>query len=548
MLKINNDFLASHECSLETESPSNLTLDMDSFDMKDEPHRALLELFTKKSVEKVHEDGKKTGNLEFGDELRKLTMKLLSHGIAATAINIFYDSLFEMFEKSFNADTKTKPPSRKWINNQRDLIELLCNQQIEEEIAGAESLTLVHDGTTVNRDGTKLVTAGVITETCKFIAVESRVVPDGTAETGAQSIIGSLTKETIKKTDRILCDTANTATKTSRLLAEQMRQVAADEKERGTLACSLHTRQNQSKNHDDANSQQFKQYFLDVQVLFSKRQGQGWRREDISQSLRDLLALQQPLCSNSSKRFLSNLGCRLGTSGHNSLVTLLHKDLILQLVTDEQKIKSNKDSPQSQLNRLQRVEFLLNDMNWPWTATILGINVMFLYCLTNRLAKLESNQLSLTEKKQIIKQIYSQYDQIIKSHDCYEELRRLAIQISDVDFQDGLTTVDNCWEELSQEERQRLSDQVKTGSIKALEKVKKDQDRLLKLNDSDELFVTTNRRAESVFATYKGLEKFFIAMSPHRLEFLSRAKINKVSTNIRYLFINHRSGLRMVLQ
>ena len=104
---------------------------------------------------------------------------------------------------------------------------------------------------------------------------------------------------------------------------------------------------------------------------------------------------------------------------------------------------------------------------------------MFLYCLTNRLAKLESNQLSLTEKKQVIKEIYSQYDRIINSHDCYEELRRLAIQISDCDFQDGLTTVDNCWEQLSQEERQRLSDQVKTGSIKALEKIKKDQNRPL---------------------------------------------------------------------
>ena len=398
-------------------------------------------------------------------------------------------------------------------------------------------MTLVHDGTTVNRDGSKLVTAGVVTENCKFIAIESRVVSDGTAETGAQSIIGSLTKEAIDKTERILCDTAHTATKTSRLLAEQMKLIANDEKERETIACGLHTRSNQSKNHDDSNSPQFKQYFLDVQVLFSKRQGQGYRREDISQSLRDLLALQQPICSNSAKRFLSNLGCRLGTAGHNSLVTLLHRDLILNLVSDEQKIKKHKESPQSQLNRLQRVEFMLNDMNWPWTATILGINVMFLYSLTNPLAKLESNKLSLTEKKQVILDIYSKYDQVTKSHDCYEELRRLSIQIGDVDFQDALTTVDNCWDELSPEERVRLSEQVKAGSLKALDKIKKDQDRLLKLDDSDRLFVTTNRRAESVFATYKGLEKFFIAMSPHRLEFLSRAKINKVTSNTLSIYL-----------
>ena len=375
------------------------------------------------------------------------------------------------------------------------------------------------------------MTAGVVTENCKFIAIESRVVPDGTAETGAQSIIGSLTKENIEKTERILCDTAHAATKTSRLLAEQMKLIANDGKKRETFACGLHTRSNQSKNHDDSNTPQFKQYFLDVQVLLSKRQGQGYRREDISQSFRDLLALQQPICPNSSKRFLSNLGCRLGTAGHNSLVTLLHRDLILKLVNDEQKIKKDKDSPQSQLNRLQRVEFMLNDMNWAWTATILGINSMFLYTLTNPLAKLESNQLSLTEKKKLILDIYSKYDQIIKSHDCYEELRRLSIQIADVDFQDGLTTVDKCWDESSPEERVSLSQQVKTGSIKALDKIKKDQDRLLKLDNSDGLFVTTNRRAESVFATYKGLEKFFIAMSPHRLEFLSRAKINKVTSN-----------------
>ena len=519
--------LASTESCLEEETPSNLTMDMDSFALEEDPHQALLGLFAKKSVVKTHDDGKNTGNLEFGSDIRKLTIKLLSHGIAATAIKVFYDSLYEMFEKSFNANTKSKPPAWSWINSQRDLIELLCNQQIEEEISTAQSLTLVHDGTTVNRDGAKLMTAGVINQDCKFIAIESRVVPDGTAETGANSVIGSLTREAIEKTDRILCDTAHTATKTSRLLAEKMQIVANDEKERGTLACGLHTRSNQNRNHDDANSPQFKQYFLDVQVLFSKRQGQGYRREDISQALRDLLELQQPLCANGFKRFKSSLGCRLGTSGHNSLVSLLHRNQILQLVKDEQKIKA--ESPQSQLNRLQRVESMLNDANWPLTASILGINVMFLYCLTNPLAKLESNQLSLTEKKLVIQEIYSKYDQIIKSHDCYEELRRIAIQVADVDFQDALTTVDNCWAELSLEDRGNLSDQVKTGSIKALAKVKKDQDRLLKLADSDELFVTTNRRAESVFATYKGLEKFFLAMSPHRLEFLSRARINKVS-------------------
>ena len=103
-------YLASAENSVEEETPSNLTLDMDSFALEEAPHQALLGLFAKKSVVKVHEDRKNTGNLEYGPELRKLTMKLLSHGIAATAINVFYDSLFQMFEKSFNVDTKTKPP------------------------------------------------------------------------------------------------------------------------------------------------------------------------------------------------------------------------------------------------------------------------------------------------------------------------------------------------------------------------------------------------------------------------------------------------------
>ena len=62
----------------------------------------------------------------------------------------------------------------------------------------------------------------------------------------------------------------------------------------------------------------------------------------------------------------------------------------------------------------------------------------------------------------------------------------------------------------------------------AYKKLKKDQDSILELDDSEDLLLTTNRRSESVFATYKGLEKNFVGMTQERLEVLTRARINKV--------------------
>ena len=102
----------------------------------------LLSLFTKKTVNMVRGDGQKCGYREYNSDLRKLTMKLLSHGIPATSIKVVYDSIHAMFESEM---AKSEVPTKRWIQDQRDLIEPLVDNQIIEETNEATSLTIMHD-------------------------------------------------------------------------------------------------------------------------------------------------------------------------------------------------------------------------------------------------------------------------------------------------------------------------------------------------------------------------------------------------------------------
>ena len=504
---------------------------MDSMDSAlggDAKPNRLLSLFTKKNVTMTRNDGKNCGYREYNSDLRKLTMRLLSHGIAATSVKVFYDSLHDMFQTEME---KADVPSRRWIQDQRDLIEPLVDAQIIEETSEAESLTIMHDGSTCNKDGSKIMTVGVSNEHNKFTAIHTKVVPSGSADSASEAIIASLTRDVIEKTEKIISDTAHTALRTSRLLDAQMSQVLGKTKETKKLNCSFHTSANMDSHHDNSNSFEIKKLFLDFQVLFSSRTNSGHRKEDIRIPLKDLLA-ENTLCKTSSKRFLSKLGSRMATSASNALVTLLHRNTILQLVQDEKRIKkAKKDEEVSTraIQRLERVEAMLVDSAWPLTSCRLGINTMMLNCITLKMGVFEKNDQTVTQKKATLRNIYGLYERLIQCDDAFRELRQMAFQVADADFQDAMTVVDESFENISDVERKSLSDQVSVAAQNGFHKLKKDQNMILDLPDSEELLLTTNRRSESVFATYKGLEKYFVGMTQERLEVLTRARINKVT-------------------
>ena len=516
----------------EQESQSNLTLEMDSMDSAlgdDTNSSRLLSLFTKKTVNMIRGDGQKCGYREYNSDLRKLTMKLVSHGISATSIKVVYDSIYDMFQSEME---KSEVPSRRWIQDQRDLIEPLVDSQIIEETNDAESLTIMHDGSTCNKDESKIVTVGVVNELNKFTAIHTKVVANGTADAAADAIISSLTRDVIEKADKCISDTAHTALRTSRLLDERMSEILDQSKETKKINCSFHTSSNMDKENDKANDPKIKQLFLDFQVLFSSRMNTGYRKEDLRIPLKDLLSTEDTFCKASSKRFLSKLGSRMATSANNALVALLHRKVILRLVVEEKLLRlskiNEKDDATRAIKRLERVESLLGDTKWPMTACQLGINTVMLNCITLKMNQLERNDLTVTQKKTTLRSIHNLYEQLLNSTDAYEELRKMSFQIADADFQDAMTVVDEAFEMIGSIERKTLSKQVKVGAQNGYKKLKKDQNRLLELPDSDELLLTTNRRAESVFATYKGLEKLFVAMTQERLEVLTRARVNKV--------------------
>ena len=151
-----------------------------------------------------------------------------------------------------------------------------------------------------------------------------------------------------------------------------------------------------------------------------------------------------------------------------------------------------------------------------------------LNCITLKMGEFERNDRSVTQKKSILRSIYGLYEKLIKSDDAFGQLREISIGIVNTDFQDALKVVDESLEKMNEVDRLNLSKQVKVAARNGLHKLKKDQDCILELPDSDELLLTTNRRSESVFATYKGLEKLFVGMNQERLEVLTRARINKV--------------------
>ena len=500
---------------------------MDSMDsaLGDDPNR-LLSLFAKKTVTITRGD-RKSGFREYKSDLRKLTMRLLSHGLPATSIKVVYDSLHDIFSDEME---KGEVPSRRWIQDQRDLIEPLVDNQIIEETNEAQSLTIMHDGSTCNKDGSKIYTVGVVNELNKFTAIHTKVVPNGTADAAADAIISCLTRDVIEKADKCISDTAHTALKTNRLLDAKMSEILDAPKETTKINCSFHTGANMDDRHDQSNDKEIQKLFLDFQVLFSSRDNSGHRTEDLRIPLKDLLA-EDTACKSKSKRFLSKLGSRMATSANNALVTLLHRDVILQLVQEQIQLKqgNKKDDETSRVvKRLERVQSLLNDVIWPFTACRLGINTMMLNCITLRMGEFERNDRSVTQKKAILRSIYCLYEKLIKSNDAFGQLREISIGIVNTDFQDALKVVDESLDKMNEVDRLSLSKQVKVAATNGLHKLKKDQDSILELPDSDELLLTTNRRSESVFATYKGLEKLFVGMNQERLEVLTRARINKV--------------------
>ena len=486
----------------------------------------LLSLFAKKTVT-INRDGRRSGYREYNSDLRKLTMKLLSHGIAATSVKVVYDSLHELFSSEFE---KSEVPSRRWIQDQRDLIEPLVDSQIIEETNEAQSLTIMHDGSTCNKDGSKIYTVGVANEHNKFTAIHTKVVPNGTADAAADAIISCLTRDVIEKTDKCISDTAHAALKTGRLLDDKMSEIINEPKETKKINCSFHTGANMDDHHDKANPKAMKTMFLDFQVLFSSRDNSGHRREDLRIPLKDLLS-ENTTCKTKSKRFLSKLGSRMATSASNSLVTLLHRDVILQLIQEQKQLKqsdSDEEETTPVVKRLERVESLLIDNVWPLTACRLGINTMMLKCITLKMGKFERNDQTVTQKKATLRSIYCLYEQLLKTDDSFGELRKMAVEIDDHDFQDALSVVDLLLHKVSDFDKKSLSEQVKTAARNGFKKLKKDQDGILQMADSEDLLLTTNRRSESIFATYKGLEKNFVGMTQERLEVLTRARINKV--------------------
>lgn len=220
----------------------------------------------------------------------------------------------------------------------------------------------------------------------------------------------------------------------------------------------------------------------------------------------------------------------MGTSASNALVTLLHRDVILQVIQEQKKLKqSDVDEEETRVvKRLERVESLLVDNVWPLTACRLGINTMMLNCITQKMGKFEQNDQTVTQKKETLRSIYCLYEQLLKTDDSFGELRKMAVNIVNQDFQDELNVVDQLLHKVSDFDKKSLSEQVQVAARNAFKKLKKDQDSIFQLADSEDLLLTTNRRSESVFSTYKGLEKNFVGMTQERLEVLTRARINKV--------------------
>ena len=304
------------------------------------------------------------------------------------------------------------------------------------------------DSTTTNKDKSSLLGVGVIDQDMKFHCLELKSVVGKDAESGCNDVAGALPSEVIRNCKGFISDSAAVQLKLQRLLNEQFKEIRNDSTELPSLRCIMHTGNRVSKyensvlnfpllGHNGANfhhSQMpadVRKLLDDVEHVFGSRQTDDFKRNSLKQPLDDLLKLEN--AKQQSVSFMNRLGCRSGYYRNNALALIQYHPYVVRVLRPAIEKSASKHTNFG-AKQHQLFQEMLEKLTTQWERVhlVLGTAIMVESYLVNKVFKVESTELSVKEKKEVVNDIYDSYRAIVADstygESVFERLRSIGIK------------------------------------------------------------------------------------------------------------------------
>ena len=271
-----------------------------------------------------------------------------------------------------------------------------------------------------------------------------------------------------------------------------------------------------------------------VENVFGSRQTQGFKRNSLKQQLDDLLKLEN--AKQQSVGFMNRLGSRSGYYPKNALALIQYHEFAVRVLRQAIEKTAEKTTQFGEKQHKLFKEMLeMLTTKWDRVRLVLGTVIMLESYLIKNVFKVENVDLSVTEKKEIVNDIFDSYAKILANsaygESVFERLRSIGIK-KDCTLNGAQHLVvretESRYLAANDVLKAEIDSYITAGSKKALWKYEKDFKTLLDQPDSDEKIPTSNRPMEGCFAVYKRNEQTFDAMSNHMTETLTRATVNKL--------------------
>ena len=168
-----------------------------------------------------------------------------------------------------------------------------------------------------------------------------------------------------------------------------------------------------------------------VENVFGSRQTQGFKRNSLKQQLDDLLKLEN--AKQQTVGFMNRLGSRSGYYPKNALALIQYHEFAVRVLRQAIEKAAEKTTQFGEKQHKLFKEMLeMLTTKWDRVRLVLGTVIMLESYLSKNVFKVENVELSIKEKKEIVKDIFDSYAKILANsaygESVFERLRSIGIK------------------------------------------------------------------------------------------------------------------------
>ena len=421
--------------------------------------------------------------------MTRFILLLLCQGLSGTSVYKFLSLMFTEYNDCFTREEPNmifKLPSLAYVCSLRKAIGPLCNQQILQFIENGTGFALSSDGTTTNKCSRNLLGIGLLNQDLEFLSLQNKLTIGKKSEELAAEMIAAIPTSIANKINFFISDSDHTQLKMQRILNSLLNEITGQERQRKNLICIMHCGANLSTRSFNKLPENVKQMFKDIEILFGSSQNSGFKRECQKNRLMDILQDENVFVPG--LRFKSTKGSRFGIHPSNAICCFQYHDKIVKCLEEAQR-KQNK----WQIKRLER-SIKDHTIDWPINRLFLSAFTMLWIGISRRVLKIENGDLTIREKKIIVTETIRRYKRVISSENKFQELARICILATKSGCETlGIADAEKWFTSANETDQKKIEDYLLEASTSAIEKIEKDAESLLEMEDSDEKIPSTNR-------------------------------------------------------